>query len=496
MKRSRQEIVRELLSDREKLLGKKPFTRGGSIARETANEGSEIYAGERQRVSLPRLHRYVVTQDTFARELDPNSHEVIYDSNLPSICVKLDDGNYRELKFKRVGLGFQESIRRKKTLSLCGNPRAITFNNPNPTEKEAENAAEIKQTWEERNMDGLGTRTAYAQLGYGDAGLLMYMNEKNEIRGRVISYRDGYVIIPHDDDNGERVMECVYYKDENNEEHIDCYDEQNLYRIYGDIDGESWGVKEIIPHGFSELPLVTKRGDVAWNNVQPIIEAIEILWNLFIVIQKRHGWGILYIRGNINENVKRLAGSIILQDTSLDGTGTAEFKTPPSPENMIATLDALLEQLQRDASVTFILPKDISASGDISGIAMQMTRSLDIEWATSECIEWQNFASKQMRLFKEGLAKELVLKGKNPTAVTDFANMRVSCKYKMWKPFDEASYNQMLTTMKQGGIISQQTAVEKNTVSTPDELLRVLGETERAIEQQREINMQSAKEGD
>lgn len=494
MKRTRAQIVAELLSDRGKLLSKAPFTRGGSVADTNGYEGSEIYMGQKQRVSLPHVHKYVVTQDTFARELDPNSHEVIYDANLPSICVKLEDGGFRELRFKRVGLSFQESIRRKKTLLLCGNPRVLTFNNPSPSEDELRAFAGVKQEWQDRNMDGLETKAVYTQKGYGDVGLLTYMNERGRVCGRVLSYKDGYVIVSHNDDNGERVLECVYYEDEKGAEHIDCYDDTNLYRIY-DGDG-GWGVKEVIPHGFSEIPLATKHGDVAWNDVQSIIEAIEILWNLFIVIQKRHGWGILYIRGNINENVKRIAGSIILQDTSLDGTGTAEFKTPPSPENMIQTLDALLEQLQRDASVTFILPKDISASGDISGIAMQMTRSLDIEWATSEAIEWQNFASKHMRLFKEGLARELVLSGANKTAITDFAKMRVSCKFKMWQPFDESTYNQMLTTMKQGGIISQQTAVEKNTVSTPDEMLRVLGEAERAAEMQQIQNQQQVNSAD
>lgn len=430
---------------------------------------------------MPRVQKFIVTQDRFARELDPNCHDVIYDRNLPSICVKIDKGGYQEIDFKRVGLGFQESIRQKKTLALCGNPREVTFYNSAPTEAEMEAFARLKWAWRERNMDGLETRAVYGQQGYGDVGLLTYMDAQNKVRGRVLSYEDGYVIISHNDDDGNRVMECVYYADEDDVLHADCYDDHNLYRLFDD--GENgWGVQETIPHGFSEIPLTTKRGPVAWNNVQGLIEVMEILWNLFIVIQKRHGWGILYIRGNFNESVKKLAGSIILQDTTLDGNGTAEFKTPPSPENMINTLQSLLEQLQRDASVTFILPRDISTGGDISGLAVQMTRALDIEWATSAAIEWQNFADKHMRLFKEGLARELVLSGENPTAVTDFVDMRVTCRFKMWQPFDEGTYNQMVCTAKQAGIISQQTAVEKNTLSSPDEFLRVMNETRASNE--------------
>ena len=481
MKRTREEIVQDLLTHQDKLLAKRPFLRGGSVSVDDVTDGEDTTGGKRK-AHIPRLSRMIVSQERFVRELDPNSHNVIFDANLPSICMKVQDGGFVELQFRRMGLGIQEEIRQKKTLALTGNPRVITLHNASPTDAEQKDFADLKWYWEDRNMDGLGTKAVYGQMGYGDVGLLMYLNDKKEIRGRVLSYDDGYVIISHNDDNGERVLECVYYADENDVEHVDAYDDTYMYRLYADDKG-AWGVREKVKHGFSEIPLVTKRGNVAWNNVQPLIEIIEILWNIFVVIQKRHGWGILYIRGKIDETVKKIAGSIILQDTTLDGNGTAEFKTPPSPENMIATIDALMEELQRDASVTFILPKDVNTSGDVSGIAMQMSRALDTEGAVAAVIEWQNFASKHMRLFKEGLAKELVAKGINPTAVTDFASMQVSCKYKMWQPFDEASYNQMLTTMKQGGIISQQTAIEKNTISAPDEVMRVIEEARKAQEQ-------------
>lgn len=494
MPRSREEIVKELLGDKDLLLSKRPFTRGGTPSVDDPSDGEETMDFWRRRAHLPHNRRRIVSQERFARELDPNCHDVLFDDNLPSICMKVRDGGYQELRFKRVGLGIQEEIRQKKTLSLTGNPRTITLHDTSPTDEVIKMFADLKWAWNERNMDGLGTKAVYGQQGYGDVGLLMYMSDRDEIRGRVLSYADGYVIISHNDDNGERVMECVYYADENDVEHVDCYDDTYMYRLYDD-GYTGWAVHDVVRHGFSEIPLITKRGDVSWNNVQSLIEVIEVLWNIFIVIQKRHGWGILYIRGNIKDTVKKIAGSIILQDTSLEGNGTAEFKTPPSPENMIQTIEALMDELQRDASVTFILPKDVSASGDISGIAVQMTRALDIEWAASAVIEWQNFASKQMRLFKEGYAMELVRKGERKTALTDYAQMKVSCKYKMWQPFDEASYNQMLTTMKQGGIISKRTAIERNTVSSPDEVMRVLSEArdEMEMEVEREQLLSMAK---
>ena len=443
MNRTRKEIIEWLLSHPEQMLMKKPFTRGSSTySVNDGNCGSEESVTALRTAVLPDVMKTIVTQDKFMKELDPGSHEVLFDENMPSICVKANDGAFYEIKFKRTALALQERIRQKKTLALCGNPRVFTLHDSNPSETLKKDFADLKWHWLER-------------------------------RGRIISYEDGYVIISHNDDNGDRVMECVYYADSDNVQHIDAYDDEFIYRF---VSSDGWHMESKLKHGFSEIPLITKRGDVAWNDVQNLIETFEILYNIFMVIEKRHGWGLLYIKGRFKEDARQIAGSIMLQDTSVDGKGDAKFLAPPTPEGMLNAMQDLLDKIQIGASVTFILPKDVKSSGDISGLAMQITRSFDIEGAAQNVIEWQNFADKHARLFKEGLAKELVNKGENPNAVTEFAKMKISCKFKMWQPFDEGTYNQMLCTLKGAGIISTKTGIEKNTISAPDEEMRLAEE--------------------
>ena len=330
-------------------------------------------------------------------------------------------------------------------------------------------------------MDGWRTKAIFTQKTQGDVGLLFYHNRKGEIKCRLLCYEDGYTIISHNDDNGERLLECVYYADENNQECIDCYDDTFIYQMRQGQKG--WEITKI-RHGFSEIPLATKRGDVAWNNVQSMIEVFEVIYNVFMVIQKRHGWGILYIRGAFKDTAKKLAGSVVLNDKSMDGNGKAEFLTPPSPQGMLDTMQSLWEQIQIGSSTTFLLPKDVKSSGDISALAIMLTQSLDIEGAEQGIIEWQNFISKMQRLFVEGLAKELVNKGINENAVTEFKKLRISAKLKVWRPFNEAEYNQMLATLKGAGLISVKTGIEKNTISAPDELARVATELEEARKQE------------
>ena len=175
----------------------------------------------------------------------------------------------------------------------------------------------------------------------------------------------------------------------------------------------------------------------------------------------------------------------------MDGNGDAKFLTPPTPQNMIDTLQQQLETIQLGAKTTFVLPKDIKTGGDLSGLAVQLTRELDIVNAEQAVIDWQNVADKMVRLFKQGLAKELVNNGENPNAVTEYAELQINAKFKVWRPFNETEFNQMITTLSGAGVISKETAIEVNTVSKPDEKQRIKKETEEAEKKALELAQQT-----
>lgn len=473
----REEKKLYLLRNVQALLQKKPFFRGSDTCSVSdCSDGQSATVTETRTARLPKVKKTFVSQERFLKELDPMSHDVLFDSNLPSICVKLENGGYQELKFQRTALAFQEQILASHVIYLCGNPCVLSLRGGSPTDKDKDNYSTIKEYWVDRNMDGWRTKAVHSQLATGDAGLLFYYDYKGRVKCRLLSYEDGYVIISHNDENGDRLLESVYYADSNGVEYIDSYDDKYMYRMRNSEENaaeDGWVREAPVEHGFSEIPLCTKRGNVAWDKAQSLIEIYEIIYNIFFVIQKRNGWGILYIRGNLSETTKKLAGNIILQDKSMDGNGSAEFKAPPSPEGMLNSLEDLFEKIQINSSCTFLLPKDVKSSGDISGLAITLTRDLDLKNAQQGVIEWQNFADKMMRLFKEGLAKELVKNGENPNAVTEFSKLRISCKFKIWQPFSATEYNNMLISMKQAGILSTKTAIEKNTESTPDEAQRI-----------------------
>lgn len=491
---NKKELIEALLADPAKLKRKKPFTRG---ADRSYMPTMPSYAGLTDSIEaqLPRFRRYPIPQELYMRELDINCHDVLFDDNIPAFCVKLDDGNYYDIVYKKVALPIQAIIKDKQVLHLTGNPMQFTMMDTEPTEKQLKDFITFKQYWDLRNQDGMKRKLVDAQKSYGDAGLLYYFDFDGKVKSRILSIEQGYVLCPHNDQNGDRILESVYYiKDD--VEYIDSYDDTYMTRWTndGEVDdmGEltGWVRHAPVKHGFNEIPLITKRGKVAWDEVQTAIEGYETLYNIFLVVQKRFGNGILYVRGKFKDQAQKIAGSIVLNDTSMDGNGDAKFLTPPTPQNMIDTMKSQLDAIMLGSKTTFVLPQDIKSSGDISGLAVQLTRELDILNATHAVIEWQNVADKMTRLFKFGLSVELVNSGENATAITDFENLDINAKFQVWRPFNEYEYNQMITILTGAGVLSKESGIELNTLAKPDEKVRIAKEEEAArqdvLEQQQQ----------
>lgn len=473
--------VAALLADRERLLSRKPFTRGGKV-RQPLSRPSSAGPGARVPAEAPRVAREVVSQDTFLAELDPDMHDVLHDDNIPSICVRTENGGVHEVRFVKAAQPFQRCIMEKQTLHMACLPMKFSLADKNPSPSAQEDFVTFKHFWDLRNQDGMKVKMVAAAKSYGDAGLLYYIDRRGEVKSRLLSYADGYVICSHGDENGDRLLEAVYYTGPDGVETADCWDDRNMYRVRYTQDGQEVSA---FPHPFGEIPLITKRTAVAWEGAQSLIESYERIDNIFKVLQNKFGWGLLYVKGKVDPKAKKLAGNIVLNDTGYDGKGDAKFLEPPSPHNTIDTLDQIFAQIQIACGTTFVLPKDIHTGADTSGVAVQMTQGLDIQTAKNGIVDWQNVADKMVRLFKRGLAVELVSRPAGDPfaktdAITEFDKLRINAHFDIWQPFSEMEYNQGLAVMKQAGILSRKTAVEANTVARPDELERIRREEEEA----------------
>lgn len=495
--------IESLLADPENLLKKKPFyreitDRNGThlcnISAATVDLTGMVTA------QLPNIQKKIVTQAQFMEELDVYSHKVLYDENIPSFTVKINKGGFLDIDQYRLAIPFQRIILNKQVRHLCVNRMTHTLLITDPTETQQKNFTRYKQLWDEKNMEGAKTQLVKTQKSFGDAGLLFFMTDSGTLGVKNISFEDGYVIITHKNAEGKHILECLYYQvtdyEGNTTTYIDCYDDEYMTRFTnttadGGIVTESGWVRHApVAHGFSECPLITKRGDVAWNNGQTQIESYEALYNTILVIYKKFGRGIIYVKGKFNQGAKTIATNIVLNDTSMDEKADAKVLEMPVPQEAIDMLKFIDRTIQISTGTTFIMPDNIKISGDTSGLAVELTQELDMATAQDGISEWQNVANKMSRLFKEGIAKELVNKGEKgfEKAVTEFEELRITSKFCAWKPKSEVAENQMLTALfaSGNGGISRQTFVEKNTVSAPDEMARIRREHEEQMREQEE----------
>lgn len=499
--------IEALLSQPENLLKKKPFFReitdmGGAPMSGMLSVGTISLTGT-VTATLPNIRKQIITQGQAWEELNVNSHKVLFDDNIPSFTVKLKKDGYLEINQYRIPVPFQEIILNKQVRHLCVNTMEHTMLNTDPSEKQQKNFIRYKQGWDEKNMEGAKTKLVKTQKSFFDAGLLFFMSEDHKICTKNINFDDGYVIITHKNDAGKHILECIYYAvtdyEGNTTTYIDCYDDEYMTRLTtttadgGSATESGWIRHEPVRHGFSECPLVTKRGDVAWGRGQKAIESYEALYNTILVIYKKFGRGIIYVKGKFNQNAKTIAANVVLNDTSMDENADAKVLEMPVPQQAIDMLKFMEHTIQKATGTTFVLPEDIKISGDTSGLAVELTQELDMATAQDGVSEWQNVANKMSRLFKEGLAMELVHSGENPTALTDYAELRIQSKFRVWKPKSEEAHNQMCSTVFASGGISQQTYVEKNTLSAPDEMARIQKEKQQQMEEEQKLAEQATE---
>ena len=80
---------------------------------------------------------------------------VLFDDNIPSICVKVARDDYREIKYTKMAIPLQRLIKNKQVMHLTANPMQFTLMDINPTDKQQELFIKFKQYWDLRNQDGM-----------------------------------------------------------------------------------------------------------------------------------------------------------------------------------------------------------------------------------------------------------------------------------------------------------------------------------------------------
>ena len=96
------EQIKYLIDNPDELLQKKPFFRGVVDYSSLWNYTREVSINQTVRAELPKFKKKVISQQQFLEELDPQCHKVLFDQNVPSITMKLDNGSYVEIEYQKI----------------------------------------------------------------------------------------------------------------------------------------------------------------------------------------------------------------------------------------------------------------------------------------------------------------------------------------------------------------------------------------------------------
>lgn len=464
----REHNINWFLSDPNRLIKMKPFTRGGTMNTH-GYEGVEIPNNTIIDTGFCNLDLRPISQDLYITEYRPDLHHIKMNESIPHIKVRIDN---MPLDFGILDMtqtaSFQKLIHSAHVRSLTANPLDFTLGRHDTEQGGVKPFEQVKDEWSSREMDWWLGQAINTCKQLGNCGIL-FSFDKSENRTYVTSYsyEDGYQIVPNYDEYGIQIACSLVYKSEDNSTIIDTYDNKKHYRIV-QTNGKGWTIQSEL-HGFSRCPLLHKRGKVAWEYAESTIEMWELMANIQDIALKRFGTFALVFTGEMDkESFQRDSSTLIinLSSDATNGKQDAKVLDFPEPQTMDNYLKTLEEKISLFSSTSFITPKDITTTNSGgNGIALAMSN--DYALATQSALDWRKFVNEMVYLHQEGLDLET-------NGTDNLAKLHISAKINPWSL--ETNNTKITNLSMEAKWLSMQTLIEKSPDAAPDEVDRIIKE--------------------
>lgn len=480
------------LKDNElrELLTKKPFTRVKPDGH--YNHGERFGNVMEETETSDFLHRKIVTQEDFLRELDPYGHLINDREYYPDIYRRNpEDGKWYLEEVPRYAFAFQSVILYKHLTHLTGNDIQFEL----ADKKDDVDARHIynafKRGWQERNMETAWYQLAKSVKATGDGAFVGFMNG-GKFAWKVLSFLKGDKLFPHYDiKTGElNLLARTYCNfDETGKvvnRFVDVWDKEFYYclKSSGDattavekfkqatlnlfnMSGYSLIQKE--PHGFEHIPVAYQRNDMGacWTLSQESIDNYEMAFSR--MAQSNHDFGlpIMYVKGEGSEEVATQDMSHASKIFFLPSDGEMGFLNRQDASNGYEKELSVLEKQIYTQSFA-VTPPELK-SGDLPAAALKILYSPAYEKAMSDANEFDGAIDKMVEIFSFGYGVET---GKQ----LKFKSTPIAHYIKPYVHLNETELTTNLSMQVQNGFLSKQTASEKSVYATPQEWDRVLSE--------------------
>lgn len=488
------------------LLTKKPFTRVMPDGR--YDHGDRWNEVTEEPPVYDYLRRKIVTQEDFARELDPCGHIINDREYYPDVWRQNTvDGLWYLEEVPRYAFAYQQVILHNQLTHLTGND--IQFELADKSEDD--NARKIynafKSGWADKNMEVAWYQFAKSVKATGDAAFVGYMDH-GEFGWKVLSFLNGDKLYPHYDlKTGKLNAFARTYSNYSEtgrvtKKFVDVWDDTYYYRFSAAGEGGSvidrfknaimnlWNVngyslEYVEEHNFEiGIPVAYQRDDygACWTFSQESIDNYEMAFSR--LAQNNHDFGlpIMYVKGEGSQEVTKKDMSYASKIFILPSDGEIGFLNRQDASNAYKTELDILENKIYEQSHVVKTPE--LKSGDLPAAAIKLLYTPAYNKAMSDSNEYAVSIDTIIEIFKFGYGVEAEMR-------LDFKNTKISHYIKPYIHLNETELTTNLASQVQNGFLSKQTASEKSPYSTPQEWDRILKEKKR--EQEQELLLQQQK---
>ena len=477
------------------LLVKKPFTR--VLPDGQYDHGILLDGMVETAPTYDVLHRKIVTQEDFLRELDPAGHPINNRQLYPDILQKNeDDGLWYVQEIPRYAFAMQQIILIKHLTHLCGNDIQFELSDNKVTDEKRDVFIRFRNGWANKNMEIGWYQLAKSVKATGDGALVGFM-DNGKFGWKVLSFMNGDRLFPHYDLRTGRLTAfartyCNYAEDGTvSKRYVDVWDDTYYYRFVAEgdpnsiigkvrqavakifsVNGYTLEYKE--PHQFKRIPVAYKRDDngPCWVFSEESIENYEKAFSNLAHSNHDFGLPIMYVKGEGSEEVTTKDMSYASKIMLLPSDGEIGFLNRQDASNAYkAELDKLEEMIYKQS---FAVKAPELKSGDTPGVALKILYSDAFEKAMNDAQEYDAVIDDMVDIFTwgYGIESEMRLQFMN-TDIRHFI-----------EPYVHRNNTEMVTNLNMsvvGKFLSRQTASEKNPYATPNEWERICNEEHEAM---------------
>lgn len=465
---------------------------------------SDIYVNPRWRI---------VPQSDFLRQLYPSGHNILDPKYYPDeisqteVDIENEDGTVTRKKMwvrrevSRVALPLQYVIKTQQNIHLCGNDIFFKDSNSNPSEEEKKLLNDVKQLWEDRNMQACFYANVDSEKCTGNTATAFYFKEADDtkkIYWKTYSYLDGYRLFEHRNPfTNDMTQFAVQYSqfDEDGKrviDYVDVWDSTYFYHFRQDLEGvrgvwnsileafglDNYSLENFTPHGFPFCPVAAKRNRLGacWTPVQSLIDMYEKALSQFCENSKVLGTAMVFIKGG-NINVEGMADGRPYVITSTDANADAKIM---NKNDASSAYDTQLKILRDNIFLgAFCVSPPEVKSGDLPGIAIKLIYSPSLEKAMDDVAEWDIFVDELLKIFKYGAGVEM----KKSSRVN---SLRMSGKIMPYVHENTAELINSLCQSKLAGITSTETASGRAPYNATNEYILIKREQKEAEKEEAE----------